>query len=89
MMFRKIKEIKPLEEYRLLAVFDNGEIKTYDVKPLFEKWEAFQALRTIPYLFDQVHIDAGGYGISWNDEVDLSCDEIYYNGVAVSGVSGF
>ncbi len=22
-----------------------------------------------------------GYGISWNDEIDLSCDELWENGI--------
>ena len=37
----------------------------------------------IPGLFEQVKVDSGGYGISWNDELDLSCNELYYNGVTV------
>ena len=34
-------------------------------------------------LFEQVKVDAGGYGISWNDEIDLSCDELYHNGKVI------
>ncbi|WP_199647569.1 DUF2442 domain-containing protein [Peptoclostridium sp. AF21-18] len=25
-------------------------------------------------------IDTGGYGIIWNDDIDLSCNELYENG---------
>ena len=28
-----------------------------------------------------VEVDNGGYGISWNDDIDLSCDELFENGV--------
>ena len=80
-MFYKIQDVKPLEKYKLLVTFTNGEIKNYDVKPLFEKWEVFKDLIYINGLFQQVKVDAGGYGISWNDDIDLSCDELYYNGV--------
>ena len=31
-------------------------------------------------LFEQVKVDAGGYGISRNDDIDLSCEELYQNG---------
>ena len=31
-------------------------------------------------LFEQVRVDAGGYGIRWNDSKDLSCNELYQNG---------
>ena len=68
----------------LLVHFMNGVYKQYDVKPLFQKWEAFKALASTKGLFDQVHVDAGGYGISWNDDIDLSCNELYNNGKHVS-----
>ena len=31
-------------------------------------------------LFEQVKVDKGGYGISWNGEIDLSCNELWENG---------
>ena len=80
-MFYKVQDVKPLEKYKLLVTFQNGEIKKYDVKPLFDKWQVFKDLIYINGLFQQVKVDAGGYGISWNDDIDLSCDELYYNGV--------
>ena len=80
-MFYKVKDVKPLEKYNLLVTFTNGEIKNYDVKPLFDKWEVFKDLVSIKGLFQQVKVDDGGYGISWNDDIDLSCNELYYNGV--------
>ena len=82
-MFYKVQDVKPLEKYKLLVTFQNGETKNYDVKPLFDKWQAFKDLAYINGLFQQVKVDAGGYGISWNDDIDLSCDELYYNGVSI------
>lgn len=29
-------------------------------------------------------VGQGGYGIVWNDELDLSCDELWENGVEVA-----
>lgn len=80
-MFHKVKSIAPLPNYCLLAVFEDGSERKYDVKPLFEKWEVFKSL-LVNDLFCRVKVDDGGYGISWNDEVDLSCDELYWNGSA-------
>ena len=82
-MFHKIKEVKPLKKYTLQVTFQDNTIKRYDVSQLFEKWKAFQILQTIEGLFDQVKIDKGGYGISWNDEIDLSCNELWENGYDV------
>lgn len=81
MMFHKVKEIKPIREYVLLATFHDGTIKTYDIEPLFAEIEVFNTLKAIPHLFEQVKVDVGGYGICWNDEIDLSCDELWDNGV--------
>lgn len=40
----------------------------------------FQIFENEPSLFEQVQVDAGGYGISWNDELDLDAEEIWHNG---------
>lgn len=80
-MFHKVKDIKPIREYVLSATFYDGTIKTYDIEPLFSEIEVFNTLKDIPHLFEQVKVDVGGYGICWNDEIDLSCDELWDNGV--------
>ena len=82
-MFYKVREVKPLPEYGLFVVFASGEQKIYNVQPLFNKWEEFKALTSTKGLFEQVKVDAGGYGISWNDDIDLSCNELYENGARV------
>ena len=30
-----------------------------------------------------MEVDAGGYGIIWNDDLDLSCEELFVNGEPV------
>ena len=80
-MFHKVATVKPLEKYSLLVYFQNGEQKKYNVSPLFERWQEFRALSSVQGLFEQVKVDAGGYGISWNDDIDLSCEELYQNGL--------
>lgn len=82
-MFHKVKEVVPKENYTLLVTFVSGERKMYDVKPLFSKWEVFIALETIYGLFEQVRVDVGGYGICWNEYIDLACDELYENGTKI------
>ena len=79
-MFHKVKAVKPIDKYMLAVQFVNGEKKHYDISTLFEKWESFKTLEKVSGLFEQVKVDAGGYGISWNDDLDVSCDELYYKG---------
>lgn len=78
-MFYKVKEVKPLKDYILEITFFNEKIKYYDVSNLFEKWKIFNELRENKELFNKVKVDKGGYGISWSDEIDLSCDELWEN----------
>lgn len=82
-MFHKVKAVSALPDYRLCVQFAQGITKVYDVKPLFAKWPAFKALEAAPALFSSVAVDTGGYGIIWNDDLDLSCDELFENGQAV------
>ena len=79
-MFYRVQEVTPLPAYGLMVRFVNGEKKRYDVRPLLDKWEPFKALATVEGLFEQVKVDPGGYGISWNDEIDLACNELWENG---------
>lgn len=82
-MFHKVRAVDALPEYRLSIQFAEGVTKIYDVKPLFAKWTSFKALENAPELFSGVEVDVGGYGIIWNDDLDLSCDELYENGETV------
>ncbi len=82
-MFHKMRAVHTLSDYRLYIQFSEGLTKIYDVKPLFTKWAAFKRLENEPELFNDVAVDTGGYGIVWNDELDLSCDELYENGKTI------
>jgi hypothetical protein len=71
--------VQPVENKRLLVRFTNGIEKIYDCKPLLAL-ERFHLLRNEAF-FKAVRVDPGGYGISWNDEMDLSEYELWVNGV--------
>lgn len=78
-MFHKVKFVFPLDDYKLLVQFCVGVTKVYDVKPLFEWKDVFKTLKENNLFYDVI-VDVGGYGVSWNDNVDLSCDELWENG---------
>ena len=81
-MFHKIKSVTALSEYRLNVQFSEGITKLYDVAPLFSKWPSFLALKD-DNLFFSAQVDIGGYGVIWNDDLDISCDELFENGHTV------
>lgn len=80
-MFHRVNEVNVLPEFRLRVTFSDGVIKIYDVNQLMKKWEAFRVFKDVPDVFRDVQVDVGGYGIIWNDDLDISCDELYENGI--------
>ena len=78
----KIDTVRAIGPTRLLIRFRNGEQKVYDCGALVSRPE-FQLLAS-PAFFLAVHVDVGGYGISWNDDIDLSEYELWTNGQTVT-----
>jgi hypothetical protein len=66
----RIEAVQPIGRARLLIRFRNGEQRTYNCGPLLLRPQ-FRLLAN-PAFFRAVHVDAGGYGVSWNDDIDLS-----------------
>lgn len=81
-MFHKIVEVKPKDNFILIVKFENGVERQYDIKILMNKFEVFKELNN-EILFKNVKIDVGGYGISWNENIDLSSEEIWNNGIEI------
>jgi hypothetical protein len=79
-MFHRITSVTPLPNYQLQAQFSTGEKRLYDAAQLKNTWSVFEDLTTIPGLFELVRVDMGGYGIVWNENLDLSSEEIWHEG---------
>lgn len=76
--YPKVRKVEPRPGKTLLVTFENGQRKVYDCTPLLES-EAFQPLQD-DAIFRCVHADPHGYGVIWNDEIDLAESEIWVNG---------
>lgn len=83
-MFHKVKAVNSLPGMQLSVQFAEGVTKLYNLQQIIEKYEQFKALEEDLNLFHNVKVDTGGYGIIWNDELDLSCDELFYNGESIN-----
>ena len=82
-MFHKIIEVSIKENFIIIAKFKDGTIKKYDIKNLIDNYEIFNDLKN-KQLFKLVKVDQGGYGISWNENIDLSSEEIWENGIKIN-----
>lgn len=66
--------VKPLENYFLSIVFDNGENKVFDVKPLIRgKW--FSELKS-KSVFETVKVSEST--VEWINGQDICPDDLYY-----------
>ncbi len=75
-------KVKPLQNYRLLVEFDNGEARVYDAAPLI-RGDWFGQLRNVD-LFNTVHI--AGISVEWAEGQDVCPDDLYYNSILVENL---
>lgn len=80
-MIHRIKFVKPLDDLKILVVFRNGVETKYDITQLYNKFPQFKQLEKESELYKAVTVDVGGYGVVWNDELDLDAEEIWQDGV--------
>ena len=82
-MTHKIVSVKPMENFVLLVGFQNGIEKTYNMRTLYPVFPQFEVFENDVDLFNQVEVDMGGYGVSWNDDLDLDANDIWEDGIEV------
>jgi hypothetical protein len=76
--YPKILHAEAMDSKKIKVIFHNGAVRIYDCRPLLEK-EPFIALKD-EALFRSVRADKNGYGVVWNDEIDLAESEIWIHG---------
>ena len=79
--YPKIRGVKPRHDNTLLVTFENGGQKVYDCTPLLQN-EVFRPLQD-EAVFRCAHVGSHGYGVVWNDDIDLAESEVWLNGRTV------
>ena len=69
----RVKEVYPVEDYKLRLIFNNGEEKIFDVKP-YLNIGVFKNLKN-PGIFMTVRPFLGS--IIWENNIDLCPDTLY------------
>lgn len=80
-MFHKAVDVRFREKTILDVVFQDGKIKRYDISVLFEKYPQLRALEDRALFLSGKLM--GGFGIIWNDELDIEVETIYEDGMLV------
>lgn len=81
-MYPKILDAKATEDYQLYVTFSNHVTKKINMAKKIKE-QRFMALQD-KFLFKNVQVDKGGYGISWTDDIDISEYEAWQEGEALN-----
>lgn len=77
-----IKTVQQIGDSELLIEFSNHEYRKYEVATLFDK-TMFSPLKD-PLVFKSFQVEPGGYAISWNNDIDISENELWVHGEPVT-----
>ena len=80
-MIPRITSCKPLDDFKLQVLFDDGKQVLYNVRDDINSVDNFKDLETIYGLWKQVQLDESRTCVFWNDHIDLASDSIYEYGV--------
>ena len=85
-MFHKALKLEFREGTRFEMTFQDGSVKSYDISSLFGKYPQLEALKDRK-LFREGRL-MGGYGIVWNDDLDIDAETVYEDGETVKKYPG-
>ncbi|MCR5034682.1 MAG: helix-turn-helix domain-containing protein [Clostridia bacterium] len=80
-MFHKAVDLKFQNGTTLEVTFQSGEVKSYDMSSLFDKYPQLRALENRK-LFLSGKLE-GVYGIVWNEDLDIEVETVYQEGLLV------
>lgn len=80
-MFHKAVDMRFLEGTALEVIFQDGKVKQYDMARLFDKYPQLRALEDRSLFLSGKLM--GGYGIIWNDDLDIETETIYEDGMTI------
>lgn len=79
-MYLAVKEVKPIENYKLILTFENNEVKIFDMSPYLDKG-IFRELKN-ENIFNAVKVSFDS--IEWPNEADIDPETLYEDSVSYS-----
>ncbi len=83
-MFHKAINLEFKEGTVLEVTFRDGKVMSYDVKKLFKKYPQMKVLKERELFVSGALM--GGYGIIWNDELDMEVETVYNDGKLIRAI---
>ena len=72
-MYLAVKAVEPINNFKLLLTFENGERRQFDMNPFLNKG-IFKELNEVE-LFNTVHLSFDT--IEWDNEADIDPETLY------------
>ena len=66
-MYLAVKDVKTIDDYKLILTFEDGSVRIFDMKPLLRK-----LFKTVKVSFDS---------IEWANGIDVDPETLYEDGV--------
>ena len=79
-MYLGVKEVKPIDNYKLILTFENNEVKIFDMIPYLDKG-IFQELKD-ENLFKAVKVSFDS--IEWPNEAGIDPETLYEDSISYS-----
>lgn len=79
-MYLAVKEVKPIENYKLILTFENNEVRLFDINPYLDKG-IFQELKN-ENIFNAVKVSFDS--IEWPNKADIAPETLYEDSVSYS-----
>lgn len=80
---KRVEDVVPLEEYHLLVFFRDGKIKKCSMRDIFQGDKRFGILLKQEELFYHVRMQTGGYGVSWDINMEVADTVLYHRGLDI------
>jgi len=82
-MYLAVTAVKPLNDYRLLLTFENGEQRVFDMKPylnkgMFKELKDEKMFRSVKVSFDS---------IQWSNQADIDPEVLYKKSVTYQSIN--
>lgn len=77
---QKLVDITPLSDFGMIAFFRNGLTKKCNLKPFIENNRLYRHILADDSLFREVQMQTDGYGITWGEQLSISCYDLFKTG---------
>ena len=80
---KRVEEVIPLYERKLLVAFRDGTVRKCDMTAYFTSHRSFEILLNHPEYMTQVKVQVGGHGIMWDENLTIPAHALYRMGKKV------